>query len=280
VRTAAVLLLCTAIASFAGIRTGVSDGHNPQASCRGTYTIEDIIIVGLAGGYGMAIQDDVADRAWVVSWDALYNYEYDLALGIPTANEFEITDAIDPDDEGYCSDYAGGSQYFFGHWQSSGMGVFDDSGIYMKFIDGPATWDRICGVDAGGGFLYASTFYPPDEIGWAAYTGTEASVTWTTAAFASISGMSVWDGYLFVCCQLVGEDNIFIFEINPDGSPNLTPVWSTEFTDEDMSGAGGVDYDGTYLWLYPQNTDLYKLSIDWTPGALDQSTWGEIKAAF
>jgi hypothetical protein len=280
VKTAAILLLCVALVAFAEVRTGTPGGHNPPATTRGTYTVEEVIVAGLAGGYGLALQDDVADRAWIVSWDALLNFEYDLSIGIQTGNDFAITDGIDPDDEGYCSDYAAGSQWFFGQWVASGAGVFDDTGSYMKFLDGPATWDRICGVDAGDGYIYASTFYPPDEIAWAAYTGVETSVTWTTASFVSVSGMAVYDGFLFVCCQILSADNIFIFELNPDGSPVMTPVWSTEFTEEDMDGAGGIDYDGTYLWLYPQNTDLYKLSIDWNPGALDQSTWGEIKANF
>lgn len=278
-KIAAMLMLCLALAAFAEVRSG-TPGHNVPSLFKGTYTVEEIIVIDLSGGYGMAVQDDVADRAWIHSWSALENYEYDISTGIPTGNAFPITEGIDPDDQGYCDEYSGGSQWFFGHWVASEIGVFDDVGNFVKIIDGPGAWDRVCGVGAGNGFIYASTFYPPDEIGWGTYTGSETSVSWTTAAFASVSGMAVYGMNLFVCCQIIDADNIFIFDINPDGSVNMTPVWSCEFVDEDMEGAGGIDYDGEFLWLYPQNTDLYKLSIDWTPGALDQSTWGEIKTSF
>ncbi len=278
-KIAALLILCMTIVAFAEVRSG-TPGQNPPSSLRGTYTVEEVIVIDLSGAYGMALQDDVTDIGWVCSYGALLNFEYDLSLGMATGNDFAITDGIDPDDTGYCSDYTAGSQWFFGQWEPSAIGVFDDTGNYMKLLDGPVAWDRVCGVDASNGYIYASTFREPYEIGWGAYTGSETSVTWTTAPYASVSGMAVYGMNLFVCCQIVDADNIFIFDINPDGSVNITPVWSCEFIEEDMTGAGGIDFDGQYLWLYPQNTDLYKLNIDWIPGALEQSTWGEIKAGF
>lgn len=271
-----LVLLCVVAVVSAETRHGVP-GWNEPASVRGWYTVEAVLVGGMDGAYGLAIQDDVTNSIWISEWDVPMNIEYSMQYGSATGNSFAITEGVDPDDAGFC-EYASGDQFFFGHWGSSAAGIFDTSGEFFRFLDGPTSWDRICGIGAGGGFLYASSFMA-DEIAWAAYTGTESSVTWTTATFASVSGMSVWGDYLFVCCQITGADNLFIFQINGDGSVNMTPIWSCEFIEEDMSAAGGIDFDGSYVYLFPQNTYLYKLDIDWAPGALEQSTWGAIKAA-
>ena len=90
--------------------------------------------------------------------------------------------------------------------------------------------------------------------------------------------MAVYGDFLFLCNGEIGTDNLFIFEINSDGSVNLTPVWSAEFTEIGDGANGAIDYDGTYLYVYPQNDLVYKLDIDWV--SLEHTTWGQIKAEF
>jgi hypothetical protein len=104
-------------------------------------------------------------------------------------------------------------------------------------------------------------------------------VTWTTGSFATVSGVAVYGDYLFVCTQVAGSDNIFIFELNSDGSPNMTPVWSCNFTEDADGPNGGIDFDGQYLWVYPQNDNIYKLDIDFDV-SLQTDTWAGIKTAF
>ena len=276
-----VILLVLSLSVFAAARTGNGMGHNPSASTRGTITFVDMYSVALTSSYGLAIQDNVADRIWISNWGDVKNIQFDMTTGSQTGTEFPITNGIDPDDAGYGL-YTGGNQFFFGDWTFSNIGVFSETGTYLKSIAGPGgAWTTVTGVAAGNDMLYCSDFHTAaNELAWGTYTGTESSVSWTTATFDAISGMSVYGDYLVVCCQITGSDNIFILEINPDGSLNMTPVWSAEFVLEDMSGAGGVDYDGTYLWLYPQNTNLYKLTIDFNFSALDATTWGQIKNSF
>jgi len=268
----------------AATKTGPLGGHNEPAAVRGTYTVVESYSVGLTSSYGLAIMDDQTNSIWISNYGLLKNNEFDMSTGGATGNTFSITGGVDPDDQGYCS-YGGTtpSQFFFGNWSSSYVAVFDvsttESAVYYRGnIGGPAGWSTVCGVDAGHDNMYVSCFFA-DEIGWGAYTGTESSVTWTTADFDAVSGMAVWEDYLFVCCQIEGADNIFIFQLNADGSPDMTPVWSCNFTHSSAS-AGGIDYDGSYLWLYPQNDNLFKLDIDWFPEALDRQTWGAIKSSF
>lgn len=276
-KKATALMLCIALTAFAATRT-VGSGSNAPGSVRGSYTVVETIEIGLSDALGMALQDDVANSVWIANYGLLDNIEYDLSIGIPTGNVFNITNSLDPDDEAYC-EYASGNQFFFGDYVSNTIGVFSNAGVYVKSIDGPASWPiKIMGMGAGHDMLYCSG-NSGTEIAWGGpYTGTESSVTWTTAPFAIVYGMAVYGDNLFVCCKTSGEDNIFIFYINPDGSVNMTPEWSCEFTEDEPSG--GIDWDGTYLWVYPQNADLYKLDIDWTSGALNETTWGGIKADF
>ena len=277
-RTAAVILLCLTLAAFASVRTGGGDVRNP-ISTDGTYTVVNIFAGGLASTYGLAIQDDVTNSIWLSNWGDVTNYEYSMATGSATGTTWAITDGIDPDDQGYC-EYTAGNQFFFGDWTYSNIGVYSDAGTYLKNIVGPVSWDTVTGVCAGGDMLYCSDFHV-DEVAWGTYTGSESTVTWTTATFENVAGMAIYGEYIFMTCQMdLGVDNTFIFHVNPDGSINMTPVWSCEFMEEDMTSAGSIEWDGTYLWLYPQNTFLYQVDIDWVPGALDQSTWGGIKAEF
>jgi hypothetical protein len=213
-----VILLCVTAIAAAEVRQGVP-GYNEPAGSRGSYTVESILVGGMDGAYGLAIQDNETNSIRISEWDDPMNIEYSMQYGSATGSTFAITDGIDPDDSGFC-EYPAGDQFFFGHWVASGAGIFDTAGAFIRFLAGPESWDRICGIGAGGGHIYASSF-TADEIAWADYTGSDTSVSWTTASFASVSGMSVWEDYLFVCCQIPGADNIFIFCINPDGSVNM-----------------------------------------------------------
>lgn len=281
-RVAVFLVLCMFLAVHASERTGNS-GYNGSALVRGTYTVEASYAVGLSSAYGLAIQDDVTNSIWISQYTPLLNNEFDMSTGSPTGYTWAISSGVDPDDMGYCEYASTPNQFFFGDWAGSLIAVYDVSTTgadpyFSGNLAGPAGWQAVCGVAAGHDNIYASDFFN-DEIAWGPYTGTETSVTWTTAPFAAVSGMSVWGDYLFVCCQITGADNIFIFALEPDGSVNMTPVWSCVFT-ESASSAGGVDYDGAYMWVYPQNDNLYKLDIDFTPSALQNATWGAIKSQF
>jgi hypothetical protein len=281
-KTSLCVLLCLCLAVSASARVG-TPGHNDSALNRGSYTVAASYAVGLSSAYGLAIQTDVPNSIWISQYSPLVDNEFDMSTGSATGNTWAIYGGVDADDMGYCV-YAGSpNQFFFGDWAASSIEIYDASTtgadpFYSKDIAGPSGWAVVCGVDAGHGNLYASDFFT-DQIAWGPYTGTESTVTWTTAPFATVSGMSVWENYLFVCCQITGADNIFIFELNPDGSPIMTPIWSCEFI-ESASSAGGIDFDGTYVWLYPQNDNLYKLDIDWEPSALETDTWGGIKSVF
>jgi hypothetical protein len=124
--------------------------------------------------------------------------------------------------------------------------------------------------------LYVSDF-DGSEIAYGSYTGTEATVTWTNVDLGiAVYGMAAHGDYLFVCINKSGEDNIFVYDINSDGSVGTTPTWSCEFTEELPSG--GIDYDGTNLWVYPQNKNLFKLTIDLAGSNIEETTWGQIKS--
>lgn len=276
----ALMMLVVAI-SFAD-RVGMQ-GHNEPASFRGSYSVVGTYSPGLSNSYGLAIRNDVANSIWIANYTTLLNYEFDMVSGGATGTSWAISSGVDPDDQGYCDYTSTPGQFFFGHWTSSMIAIYDASDTqptawHKLNLDGPAAWGHVCGVDAGHGNLYASDFFT-DQIAWGPYTGVETSVTWTTASFATVSGMAVYGDYLFVCTQDPGVDNIFLFELNADGSPNMTPVWSCIFTEDSDGPNGGLDFDGEYLWVYPQNGSLFKLDIDYDLG-LQNGTWGAIKASF
>ncbi|MCK5115029.1 MAG: hypothetical protein KAR44_00395 [Candidatus Aegiribacteria sp.] len=271
------LLLCVALTLSAADRV-VESGSITSPSAKGTYTVVSSSDPDMPGStYGMALQDNVADRLWLACWGDGYTYEFDMSTGFLTGNSWEITNGIDGDDMAWC-EYSGGAQFFIGDYTFSNIGVWDASGSWVRALAGPASFTNVFPVAAGNDMFYTDR---SGEMAWGSYTGTESSITWTvvTSPVPSSYGMAVWGDFLFLCNGEVGTDNIFIFDLNPDGSVNLTPVWSTEFT-EDADGAnGGIDYDGTYLYVYPQNDLVYTLDIDWT-SALENSTWGQIKAEF
>jgi len=272
----AFLLLCVALTLSAADRV-VESGSVTSPSMKGTYTVVSSFDPDMAASaYGMAIQDNVTDRLWIASWGDVTTYEYDMSTGFPTGNTWEITNAIDGDDMAWC-DYSGGAQFFIGDYTFSNIGVWDASGSWLKALAGPATFTNVFPVSAGNDMFYTDR---SGEMAWGSYTGTESAITWTTVVspVPSSYGMAVFGDYLFLCNGEIGTDNLFIFELNPDGSVNLTPVWSAEFT-ECVDGANGaLDYDGTYLYVYPQNDLVYKLDIDWV--SLENTTWGQIKAEF
>lgn len=281
-KTAFVVLLCVFFALSAMDRSA-SSGYNSPAAVKGTYTVVASYAMGLGSSYGLAIQNDVANTIWISQYSPLVNNEVDMLTGSATGTTWPIYQGVDADDQGYCVYASSPNEFFFGDWASNNIQVYDVSTTtidpyFARDITGPAAWSHICGVDAGHGNLYVADFFT-DEIAWGTYTGTETSVTWTTAAFNTVSGMSVYGDYLIVCCQIDSGDNIFIFSLNADGSVNMTPVWSCKF-DEGGYPGGGIDYDGTHMWVYPQNSNLYKLDVDWTPTALQRDTWGAIKSTF
>lgn len=278
-KTAVLLLLCLALAASATTRIIEGSGSNEPASTRGTYTVLDMWDPSTPGStYGLALKDDVANSLWLCCWGDAHVYEYDMSTSSATGNNFEITNGIDADDMCFC-EYTSGNQFFIGDWVFSNIGVFDDSGVWVKALDGPASFSNVYPIAAGHDMLYADRH---GEIAWGSYTGIETSVTWTVVAspITACYGMAAWGDYVFACCGNESEDNIFIFHINADGSLDLTPVWSCEFAEVAGGANGGIDFDGTDLWVYPQNDMVYKLDIDWDPSSLENATWGHIKADF
>ncbi len=271
-----IVLLVVAVTASAGVRTGGSGMPNPW-SYDGTYVIEDILAGGIDGSLGMAIKDNDANSIWILSWGDMLNYEFDMVGGSATGTSWAVTGGVDPDDQAYC-EYSTGNQWFMGDYSGSWFSVFEEDGTWLRHIDGPAAWTKIMGMGAGHDMLYVGA---GGELGWGSYTGTETTVTWSTMAYESVYGLAVWGDYLFVACGTIGADNVFIHSIATDGTPSAAPIWSCDFG-ESASGAvdGGIDYDGTNLWLYPQNDFLYKLTIDFDPDALDSDTWAGIKYSF
>lgn len=270
------LLLCLAFAVSATERTSDGFSYGESALVKGSYTLLESYDVELIA-FGLAIKDDVANSIWIADYSAYSCFEFDMSSGYATGNSWEITDGIDPDDMAYC-EYTSGNQFFIGDYIVSKIGVFDDAGFFVKDIEAPGSWDNVFPVAAGHDMLYCGK---GSEIAWGSYTGTESAVTWTIETVPyGLYGFAVYGDYLFVCSNIEDADNIFIYYINADGSVNMTPVWSCYFTENLGSTNGGIDWDGTYLWVYPQQDFLYKLDIDWTPSALENSTWGQIKTEF
>jgi len=274
-KIAAILMLCVALMAFATAKTGGTGTPNPWSS-NGTYTVEDTMVGGLSGTYGLAIKDNVANSIWILNYSDMKNYEYTMSSGSP-GGDWDITGGVDPDDQAYC-EYSSGNQWFMTDYAASFFSVFEEDGTYLYNINGPAGYTNIFGIGAGHDMMYIGS---PNEsmLAWGSYTGVETSITWTEMAYESVYGLAVYGDYLFVACGLEGVDNIFIHSIASDGTPSAAPEWSCIFV-ESSEANGGIDWDGEYLWVYPQQDFLYKLSIDWVPGALDQTTWGSIKTSF
>lgn len=274
------LLLVISVVAFAAERVGGSGSQNPWPSTRGTYTVDDIMAGDLSATYGMAIKDNVANSIWLLNYTDMLNYEYDMVGGSATGNSWAISGGVDPDDQAYC-EYSSGNQWFMTNYDPSFFAVFAEDGTFLRNIDGPASWGKIFGCGAGHGHIYLGDGASGGTLAWGAYTGTESTITWTgEMAYELVYGLAVYGDYLFVACGIEGADNMFIHDIAADGTPSATPIWSCTFLENaTMEVNGGIDYDGTNLWVYPQNDYLYKLTIDWT-SALDSDTWAGIKASF
>lgn len=271
---AILAVLVVTVAAMASERTAGIDVSNHFGQSRGTYTIVSQIAGGLSASYGLAIKDNVANSIWILNWSDLKNYEFEMDTGDPTGNSWDITGGVDPDDQAYA--LYGDGQWFMTDYASSFFAVFDEDGTFNRNIDGPAGYTNLFGIGAGYGNIYLGS---PNEsvLAWGAYTGSETSITWDgEIPYESVYGCAVWGNYLFIACGIENDVNIIIHELEPDGTPIATPVWSTIFFEAPVNG--GIDYDGTYLYIYPQNDYIYVLDIDFTPGALEQSTWGAIKA--
>ena len=119
-----VLLFVSAL-SFAD-RVGVP-GYNEPAGMRGSYTVVGTYSPGLSSSYGLAIQSDVENSIWIANYSTLLNYEFDMASGGATGTSWAISSGVDPDDQGYCEYSSTPSQFFFGHWTSSMIAVYDAS---------------------------------------------------------------------------------------------------------------------------------------------------------
>ncbi|MCK5130747.1 MAG: hypothetical protein KAR40_01175 [Candidatus Sabulitectum sp.] len=269
------VLLIVAVTASAGVRTGGTGMTNPW-STDGTYTVTSVMAGGLKDTYGMAIKDNVANSIWLLNYVDMLNYEYDMVGGSATGTSWAITGGVDPDDQAYC-EYTSGNQWFMTNYDPSFFSVFAEDGSFVHSIDGPAAWGKVFGVGAGHDMMYLGG---NGELAWGTYTGTETTITWTTMVYEAVYGLAVYGDFLFVACGIEFADNVFIHEIAADGTPGATPVWSCSFVETaDGTANGGIDYDGEYLWLYPQNDFLYKVEIDWSM-ALESDTWAAIKSSF
>ena len=269
-------ILIMTVALSASVRTGSGPGHSGMWDSNGTYTIVTQIAGGLSASYGMAIKDNTPNSIWILNWSDMMNYEFEMDTGDPTGNSWAITGGVDPDDQAYAQ-YGADYQWFMTDYGTPFFAVYEEDGTWMKNIDGPGSYTNLFGIGAGYGGMYIGS---PNEskLAWGSYSGSETSITWSELDYESIYGCAVWGNYLFLARGLDADVNIIIHELNPDGSPVATPVWSTIFFEAPVNG--GIDYDGEYLYIYPQNDYIYVLDIDFTPAALEQSTWGEIKTSF
>lgn len=274
-----IVLLVVAVTASAGVRTGGSGMPNPWSS-NGTYAIEDILAGGLEASYGLAINSNAANSIWILNWSDMLDNEFDMVGGSATGTTWAITGGVDPDDQGFC-EYGSGNQWFMSDYSGSWFGVFAEDGTWLRNVDGPAGYTNLFGIDAGHDMMYVGS---PNEttLAWGSYTGTETTITWSGEMdYESVYGLAVWGDYLFVACGISAADNVFIHDIATDGTPSASPIWSCNFTDSATGEVnGGIDYDGEFLWIYPQNDFLYKLSIDFESEALESDTWAGIKHSF
>lgn len=270
-----MVVLVLAMAVSASVRTGGS-GHGSPWPSRGSYTIVNMIAGGLTTSYGLAIQTSVSNSMWILNWGDMMNYEFTMDTGDPTGSSWAITGGVDPDDQAFC-EFASGNQFFMTDYTASFFAVFDEDGNFLRNIDGPPGYQKLFGIGVGHDMVYLGGA-SDSKLAWGGpYTGTETSIaSWDDMDYTSVYGLAVWENYLFVALGIEASPNILIHEIAADGTPSADPVWSTIFFENPANG--GIDYDGEYLYLYPQNDYVYILDIDFDPQALEQTTWGSIKA--
>lgn len=284
------LVLLFGLITALAVSSPESDLYCGNASHRGQYKIVESYDLDMEDAYGIAIFDDQDDRIWISEGYDYENHETIMSTGKLTGVKWSISCSVDIDalDQAYCEYDGIANQIFFGNYCGNNVVIWNaeegtNSAVYNKRINGPSggvPWKRVYGVAAGNGHLYASSIHA-DQIAWAKYSGTERSVKWSTAPMTDVYGMAVWDNYLFIIRISANHtDDILILELNSDGSPNMTPVWSCPFIYQRHSG---IDYDGEFLWIQPfgRNCPLYKLEIDFMGGnKLETSTWGGVKNSF
>lgn len=275
---ALVTVMILAVTLFASVRVG-GTGQSGHVPSRGSYTVDRMMTGGLSASYGLAIKTTVANSFWILNWSDAANYEFELDTGNATGNSWAITGGVDADDQAFCEEYTGGAQWFMTDYASSMFAVFEEDGTFIQNINGPAGYTNLFGIGAGHDNIYVGS-PNEDKLAWGSYTGTESSITWSEVSYdaKAIYGLAVWEDYLFVSTDDEADVNLLIHSINPDGSPDTTPVWTAIFFEVPVNG--GIDYDGEFLYIYPQNDFVYVLDIDFEPSALEQTTWGDIKAGF
>lgn len=273
--------------------TAVCFASTAESAQKGTYKIETEYSTDSMKSHGLAIQDDLDDRIWLLDRIKSKNHQFDMQTGARTGVKWSVADDVNSTGQAFCAYTDSPDQFIIGDWDNSSVAVFDvfpsdGNPAYKCSITGSDYLDEVYAVAAGSGYLYTSDCI---ELTWGKYTGTETSVAWTTHDDweHSTAGLAVYGEYLFVCNSntegTAKEDNILIFSLGADGSPSAKPVWSCLFTENPGWGKGpngGIDFDGEFLWLCPMEYDILKISIDWEGGSsrLEPSSWGSIKASF
>jgi hypothetical protein len=259
-----------------------SSGH-PDAQTKGTYTVVDSNTdLGYGGYYGLACKRNKYNSIWISSWEDGTVYEHRKSDLGATGNYwfFDAADC-DMDDLGW---FGGTDKQWVGggYTNTNWFSFWEEDGTYIGDVDSPAGWDRVMAATASSkyGMIYCAT---GDELAYGSYDGDPGNFSgWTTTTTTSCYGLAAWRDYLVAFCALSGEDNIFFYPLDGSGVPNTgSPYWSCEFVEEDptTTNAGGVDFDGHYLYVMPQNGGLYKLDPDVVVG-IKSASLGEIKANF
>ena len=274
------------LSTIAMAGTPISElGSHKEANSKGMYGVADYLTDQLGAVYGLAIKDGTQDSMWLTAWgDTTACHEIKLSTGEFTGNSWlALGDTIPrAADLAYC-EYSTSGQFLIADATIEGMPgflVYDESGTFIHKIYGPSSFTSLYGIGAGNGFVYVAS-QAEGKIAWGAYTGTETAVSWAgEAVVPDVFGLAVYDDYLFVCKGIQGIENMLIYHINPDGSFGSEPIWSAVFDEPGFAGLdGGIDYDGTYLYVLPQYGFVFKLTIDFNL-SLSPSTWGNIKTSF
>lgn len=287
--TALAILLVASFAPAMDKEAG-STSVSPHYGTKGGYIVEDIFTdVSLIGGsyYGLAIKDDTTNSIWVSSWGLEEVFEFTMDTGSMTGNSWTFSASdCDMDDMAYVP-YSGGGQWLGGNYGPSWVSAWNEGGTFLDSFDGDAGWERVYGVAVSDDYdmVYASDALSTiSEMGYGSYDGNPSNpVSWTTFSFDGVFGLAVYEDLLFAfCAYTIGFENIFIFQLDGSGVPDPTPIWSCAFMETGADSGGGIDYDGTNLYVMPQNEYLYKCSINYPDPFpnVQPTSIGVIKAMF
>ncbi len=275
-----IVIALSASFAFANVKTADGSSGHPDAFSKGTYTVvASNLGLTYAGYYGLALKRNETDSIWVSSWGDTTVYEHLKSDLSATGTTWTFDPAqCDMDDLGWISGF---NQWLGGGYTGTPwFCFFEQDGTYIWDVNPPSGWDRVMGVAGSDKYdmIYCSM---GDELGYGAYDGDPGNFAgWTTTTTTSCYGLASWNDYLIVFCGLIGEDNIFFYPLDSSGVPDTSsPYWSCEFDEEDTTSGGSIDFDGTYLYVMPQNGGLYKLDPDITVG-IESASLGEIKASF